>query len=97
MSQPIGKLGTIQTKNQISLKKLEAAAKASLAPQLASAGAGLFNSALVEALARAFHERQSVPRRKGTGPSTFNLRSDDYQRTSELLQERPANGGQFKL
>jgi len=97
MSQPIGKLGTIQTKNYKSLKSLEAAVKASLASKPVVEGSGLFNPALVEALIRPFHERQSASRGKSTGPSAFNLRSDDYQRATELLQERPAKGSQSRI
>jgi len=87
-SQPIAKLGTIQSKSYQPLNKLEVAVKASIASQSVIEGAGLFNSNLVKALVRAFHERQS------TGPSAFFLRSDDYQRAAELLQEPRTSGGQ---
>jgi len=60
MSQSIGKLGTIQTKSAGPLRKLEDAVKASLVSQLVVEDTGLFNSALIEALVRAFHERQSA-------------------------------------
>jgi len=67
-----------------SFRILETAVKAFIASQSVIEGAGLFNSALIEALVRAFHERQSDPGLK-RGQNAFTLGGNDYKRASELV------------
>jgi len=94
MSQRIGQLGTIQTKNDSSLRKLEDAFNASLVSQSVVEDTGLFNSALIEALVRAFHERQIASSLKKGTRNDFNLVVIDYQRAAELVQEEQSGQDQ---
>lgn len=95
-TQSIGKLGMIQSRSHQSLKALQAAVQMSLQiPQVATVGVGLFNTDLVEALTRAYHQRlNDGSRNRGGGHFCQDLTAPDYQCANELLKGKIEKDGE---
>lgn len=94
-TQSIGQLGLIQTKAASSLQALKRAVKTSLQiPQVATVEAGLFNTDLVEALTRAYHQRMDRNSKKHRDGSFHqDLITPDYEQANELLKGKIEQDG----
>lgn len=97
--QSIGELGPIQTKGGDALRALLRAVKTSLEiPQLSKSEAGgLFNSDLIEALTRAYHQRISNPKSHGDKMFTNTVGLSDYERANVLLKGKIEDDGVTEL
>lgn len=86
-TQAIGQIGIIKTRSEDYLQVLRKLVKTSLElPQVSEQDAGLFNSDLVEALIRAYHQRITSPEKHGEKIYTNRLSVSDYERATELLR-----------
>jgi hypothetical protein len=95
-SQSIGNLGPIQTRSQPALRGFLRLVKTSLeVPQLSkSEPSGLFNSDLVEALTRAYHQRTSTLSSKSRVSHFWNLGTSDYEHANVLLKGKIEGDGE---
>lgn len=94
-NQSIGKLGSIQTKSRNSLHALLGAVETSLKlVQLPKAKPGSFNSDLVEALNRAYHDRINTSNKVNGAVFTNGLERSDYERATELLKGKIEEDGE---
>lgn len=94
-TQSIGQIGTIKSRGHDSLLALLRLVKTSLEiPQVSEQDAGLFNSDLVEALKRAYHQRINDPREPGDRRSVDSLGLSDYERANELLRGKVNQDGE---
>ena len=86
-SQSIGNFGMVQTESEKKLQSLVRLVKTSFQiPQVANSEAGSFNSDLVEALIRSYHQRISIPKKRQDKSFINILILSDYERANELLR-----------
>lgn len=94
-SQSIGKLGLINTQSSPGLQALQRAIKRSIQiPQVAPSEAGSFNSDLVEAFIRAYHQRVSSSSMKRGERDFLCLIISDYEQANELLKGKIEQDGE---
>lgn len=94
ISQSVGGLGPIKTKSYNALVSLRKVVEASLeVPGTSQTLDGRLNTAAIEALGRAFEQRQNGPDKR-RGPATFDLSAADYEVALKLLEGRIKNDGE---